>query len=351
MSALPELGILAPGVRMITSVLIVDDEPGVRNLMARWVSSLGLEARTANDADEALAMLQAQHYDVAVIDIMMPGHDGLWLANQLHRAHPHTAVVLASGYADLLEPPESTPIADVLLKPLDRSRFTLAVDRGRQWRQHALGELQWHAQLSAEFRDLTQGVCAEVIRRTANGSAGRSILIELANARVPHVIRHCERVSELARTIGTALDLDASAVDTIGQSALFHDIGKLAMPEALLTKPSPFTPSELAIMRHHVDAGATILASTNTLADCAPIVAATHEWFGGGGYPLKIAGEAIPFSARIIAVADAYDAMTENRHYRPRVESVAAIAEIVRCSPVQFDPTVVDAFVKVAGSL
>ena len=86
----------------LNSVLIVDDEPAVRDIMARWVSSLGLHPRTAASADEAIATLKTQHYDLAVIDVMMPGHDGLWLANELRRDHPHTAVVIATGYSEAL---------------------------------------------------------------------------------------------------------------------------------------------------------------------------------------------------------------------------------------------------------
>src|SRR5437868_8830716 len=101
----------------LTSVLIVDDEPAVRDLMSRWVSALGLRAQTAASAAEALATLRTQHYDLAVIDVMMPGHDGLWLANELHREHPHTAVVIATAYTELLDEAPPQPVADFLIKP------------------------------------------------------------------------------------------------------------------------------------------------------------------------------------------------------------------------------------------
>src|SRR5262245_44531036 len=116
----------------LTSVLIVDDEPAVRDLMARWVVSLGMQPHTAASADEALETLRHAHYDLAVIDVMMPGHDGLWLATQVQRDHPHTAVVIATAYTELLAGDAPTaPIADFLIKPFQRDRFNLAVDRGR----------------------------------------------------------------------------------------------------------------------------------------------------------------------------------------------------------------------------
>src|SRR3954447_15881666 len=125
----------------LTSVLIVDDEPAVRDLMSRWVSALGLRPQTAGSAAEALATLRTQHYDLAVIDVMMPGHDGLWLADEMQREHPHTPAGVAPPYN---EPPRGgpppPPVADYLIKPFQRERFTLAVDRGRQWRKQALEE-------------------------------------------------------------------------------------------------------------------------------------------------------------------------------------------------------------------
>src|ERR1700694_3666493 len=90
-------------MNVLSSVLIVDDEPAVRDLMSRWVAALGLRPQTAANADEALATLRLEHCDLAVIDVMLPGHDGLWLANEVQRQHPHTAVVIATGYTELLE--------------------------------------------------------------------------------------------------------------------------------------------------------------------------------------------------------------------------------------------------------
>src|SRR5204863_1049006 len=130
----------------------------------------------------------------------------------------------------------------------------------------------------------------------------------------------------------------------IDVAATLHDAGKAAMPEALISKPSPLTPGETAIMRQHVEVGAEILSSTETLAEAAPIVKASHEWFGGNGYPLKLAGQAIPLASRIIAVADAYDAMKQQRHQRAPLESADAVADLLRASPKQFDPEIVATF-------
>jgi putative nucleotidyltransferase with HDIG domain len=340
----------------MTSVLIVDDEPAVRDIMARWVASLGLQSKTAASADEALATLRTRHFDVAVIDVLMPGHDGLWLASQMQRDHPHTAVVIATAYASLLEGDAqepsvaNRPIADFLVKPFQRDRFALAVDRGRQWRKQTLEELQWHAMLAFELRDRTQSICATVQARKAAGISELDALVDIALERIPATMAHGDRVARYARSMARELGLAHEIGSALDVAAKLHDIGKASIPEALITKPSPLTLGETTIMRQHVEVGAEILASTETLAAAAPIVHASHEWFNGQGYPLKLAGASIPLASRIIAVVDSFDAMTQDRSYRNQLTSADAVAEMLRCSPTQFDPEIVASFLAVLGS-
>lgn len=331
----------------LTSVLIVDDEPAVRDLMARWVAALGMRPHTAATAEEAVATLQSDHYDLAVIDVMMPGHGGLWLATQLQRDHPHTAVILATGCTELADEHGKSPVADFLIKPFRRERFTLAVDRGRQWRKQAIEELEWHARLSVELQDRIEQICAAIRQRAVTDGREADTLLSLALARLPETVEHSERVARYAASVARELGLAAPACAAMEIAARFHDIGKAAMPDALLTKPSRLTPGEMAIMRRHVDAGAEILAATQTLGAAAPLVYASHEWFGGAGYPSKLAGDAIPLASRIIAVVDAYDAMTQDRAYRGRLDASDAVAELLRCTPAQFDPAILATFLRI----
>ncbi|MBZ5559750.1 MAG: response regulator [Acidobacteriia bacterium] len=334
----------------LNSVLIVDDEPAVRDIMARWVSSLGLRPATAANADEALATMRTHHYDLAVIDVMMPGHDGLWLATELQRDHPHTAVVIATAYTALLDDDaQQRPVADFLIKPFQRERFALAVDRGRQWRQRAIEEVEWHARLATELQDRTAQVIATLGERATGGESEERALTALCLERAPEMAAHGERVARYARSLARELGVDDELGSALETAARLHDVGKIAMPEALLTKPSPFTAGEMAIMRRHVNVGAEILQSTHTLGAAASAVLASHEWFSGGGYPLRLAGSDIPLSSRIIAVVDAYDAMTQDRVYRVRLDSADAVAELLRCRRSQFDPDVVAGFLATIG--
>ena len=190
---------------------------------------------------------------------MMPGHDGLWLAGRdaarasatrpssSRRPTPSCSAATRS----------SAPIADFLIKPFQRERFALAVDRGRQWRKQALEEVHWHAMLSIELRDRAAQVVA---RSSISGSRPARSEDDGADepvrrARLPDVAAHGERVARYALSVARELGLDATLGPTLEIAARFHDIGKLAMPEALLTKPSPLTPGEMAIMRQHVDVG------------------------------------------------------------------------------------------------
>ena len=330
------------------SVLIVDDEPAVRDLMSRWVTSLGLLPQTAANADEALASLRLRHYDLAVIDVMMPGHDGLWLAGEMRREHPHTAVIVATASTQLAADAQP-PIADLLIKPFHRERFALAVDRGRQWRKQALEEVHWHAMLAIELRDRAAQIGHALDARAAAGAAEADAMGALLQERLPDVAAHGERVARYAHSVARELDVDRALGGDLESAARFHDVGKMAVPDALISKPSPLTEGEIAIMRQHVEVGAEILESTRTLGSAARAVRASHEWYGGGGYPQKLAGIRIPFVSRIIAVADAYDAMTQDRAYRMRLDSSDAVAELLRCSPSQFDPEIVAAFLAVLG--
>jgi cyclic di-GMP phosphodiesterase len=334
----------------MTTVLIVDDEPAVRDLMGRWVASLGLRVSLAASAEEALETLRTSHVDLAVIDVMMPGRNGLWLASQMQQAYPHTAVIIATGYTTLVDPePGETPVADLLIKPFPRERFTLAVDRGRRWRKQALEELEWHARLSAELEERTDAVCTLIERCAGKPERELETLHAIARERMPETMAHCGRVARYAVSVAREMGVDRQLGDLLENAARFHDIGKAPMPESLLTKPSRLTPGEIAIMRRHVEAGTRILSATTGLREAAPVVMTSHEWFGGGGYPRKLAGAAIPLASRIIAVADAYDAMTQDRAYRVRLDSADAVSDLLRCSPTQFDPDIVDAFLAVLG--
>jgi len=333
-------------VPLPTSVLIVDDEPSVRHLMVRWAESLGLHPRVAANADEAVRTLQTEACDVAVIDVMMPGKNGLWLADELRRAFPHTAVILATAHVEEIDRTAAS-VADLLIKPFKRDRFIMALDRGREWRRQTFDDSSWERTLAAELRERVSRMLLALHEGRKSGRSEAAVLLDIEQQRIPDVVEHSERVARYAVAVAGELKLSDAVIARVELAARFHDLGKVATPEAVLTKPSPLSGFEVELMRAHVDSGAEVLEASETLQEIAPIVRASHEWFGGTGYPKRLAGAAIPIESRIIAVADAYDAMTQDRQYRTRLSAAESVAELLRSVPRQFDPDIVVAFLNV----
>jgi putative nucleotidyltransferase with HDIG domain len=174
-----------------------------------------------------------------------------------------------------------------------------------------------------------------------------SALIEAVEAKDPYTRGHSDRVRAISVDIGRELDLPAADLDNLAWAAVLHDVGKIGVPDAVLCKPGPLTRDEYTFIKVHSERGCEILRHIDRLQQCVPIVRHHHERFTGGGYPQGISGRAIPLGARIIAVADTYDAMTSSRAYRAGRSHGEAVAEIRRVSGTQLDPQVVDAFLRV----
>jgi diguanylate cyclase (GGDEF)-like protein len=183
--------------------------------------------------------------------------------------------------------------------------------------------------------------------RTSSRRQTRDVLLQVLREREPGLHEHLHGVAALAVAVGRELDLTAEQLDEVARAAELHDVGKLAIPDEILHKPGPLGADEWDLMRQHTITGERILAAAPAMRPVAAIVRSSHERYDGGGYPDGLAGERILLGARIVAVCDAYHAMTSARPYQPTLERDAAIAELRRCAGTQFDPAVVEAFVAV----
>jgi two-component system cell cycle response regulator len=184
---------------------------------------------------------------------------------------------------------------------------------------------------------------------TGRGSAVQQthdVLLSMLREREPDLHDHLRHVGRLAAIVALKLSLDPVQVDDIRRAAELHDIGKAAIPDAILSKPGPLNEYEWAFMRRHTHIGERILGAAPSLAPVASLVRSSHERWDGAGYPDGLAGEAIPLGARIITVCDAFDAMISDRPYALAMIPSAAIAELHRNAGTQFDRQVVDAFVQ-----
>ncbi len=180
--------------------------------------------------------------------------------------------------------------------------------------------------------------------RSAASRESAAVLMEVISEHSPGLLEDYRRVAQLAKATAHSLELPERDVERVELAARLHDIGKLAIHDAILGKPGPLDEQEWEIIRTHAEIGGRIVAAAPSLADLAELVRSHHERYDGSGYPDRLAGENIPFGACIIAVCDAFGAMMRHRPYSEAITVVEALAELRRCSGSQFHPRVVDAF-------
>jgi diguanylate cyclase (GGDEF)-like protein len=186
-------------------------------------------------------------------------------------------------------------------------------------------------------------------RRRSASQQMRDILLQALHARVPDLSNHLNDVARLAVSVGRRLELDTDELNDLARAAELHDVGKVSVPDAILHKPGPLDDVELAVVRQHPIVAERILSAAPTMAQVAKIVRASHERYDGAGYPDGLVGDAIPFGSRIIAVCDAFHAMTTQRSYHELASPDQAMAELRRCAGTQFDPDVIRAFEEELG--
>jgi putative nucleotidyltransferase with HDIG domain len=338
-----------PPAELNRSVIVVDDEASVRHLMRRWLESRGYSVAVAPGADKALEVLAASPTAVALCDLRMPGHDGLWLADQLRREYPDTAVIIATGANDVGSAVESLRqgVVDYLTKPVERDRLCDAVSRGVEWHRSACDSRRWREMLEDEMHARRSHLEMVISSHFVDSDDDLDVLLATLTATNPDAYAHAYRVAALSATLARALDLCESDVVAVERGALLHDLGKLAMPEAVLRKPAPLTVEEQRLIRLHPRIGHELVEKAPYLMHAAAVVRDAHERIDGLGYPRGSRGDEICVCARIVAVADAYDTMTRARVFRDAVSPAAALAELQRCGGTQFDPLVVEALVAI----
>ena len=341
-----------PNDARANSVLIVDDENGVRDLMARWLEAGGYAVTTAASAEEALGQFEAAPPAVALCDIRMPGHDGIWLAERIRQQYPETAVIMATGVHDV-GPAVSTlrqGVIDYLTKPFGRDRLREAVTRGLEWHESAWDARRWRESLEQEMAIRRARLSNAIAAVEVNTEEALDSMIAMLTLADREAYAHGHRVAAFAVSVARMLGLPDEALTTIQHGALLHDIGKLAVPEAVLRKPAPLTVEEVMLVRQHPAIGSDIIAGVPYLESAVPIVREAHERMDGLGYPRGVPASEVSIGARIVCVADAYDTMTRPRVFRDALTSADALLELRRCTGSQFDPLVVEAFTRMVKS-
>ncbi len=327
------------------SVLVVDDEEMVASVLARGLSYAGYETLTARSGAEALEKLDSRHFDALLTDIHMPRMRGDELQRIARERNPDLAVLLitAADEKQCAIQCLKEGVLDYLTKPFELADVVQRVG-------DALYKRRSRLEAEARQRYLEQRVIeqADRLKRTLQGSL--ESLIHALEAKDPHTRNHSARVADLATALAAQLrpdDLHFCA--RVRVAALFHDIGKIGVPEAVLNKNGKLEEAEMDLVRRHPEIGETILRPLLD-AETTAIVRSHHEHFDGRGYPDKSAGEDIPLGGRIVAVADAYDAMSSTRPYRSEITRRRVLEILHRGAGHQWDDQVVDALLALVVS-
>jgi ribonuclease P protein subunit RPR2 len=338
-------------------VLVVDDESSLRTLVQTTIGHSDLEVREAESAEQAAALVASWRPSVVVLDVGLPGLDGLSFCRQLkeERADEAPAVVLLTG-TELSHTAARVAGADALLrKPFSPLELMGVLERllGRtvgssSLREPRLREVRPDEQLNLYARDLGELLALERMRRSQLEQAYRQTIESLASAlewKDAATGGHALRVQRYALQLAAAVDPGLLGDPSVEAGFLLHDVGKIAIPDSILRKRGPLTESEQNLMRRHTLIGSELLAGIPLLeGEGLGVVRSHHERWDGAGYPDGLAGEEIPSAARIFAVADALDAMTSDRPYRKAMPWHSAAEELAAQSGRHFDPTVVDVF-------
>jgi response regulator RpfG family c-di-GMP phosphodiesterase len=323
-------------------IMVVDDEARVRDIVSRKLTNEGYECITASDGLEAITTLKTYQVDLVLLDVIMPGKPGTTVLRELRSKYEDIAVIMVTAVSDIETAIKLMKMGayDYIIKPIDLNVLTISVDRALEKRRLLLENKSYQLHLEDKLEEQTVKI------RESFLNAIKSLAFAL-EARDEYTSGHSERVTELSIAIAEELEISQDMIQKIRLAGLVHDIGKIGVKETILNKPEPLTADEYAHVQAHCETGGRILIPIVDDDEILDIVIHHHERFDGRGYPDGISGEQTSLGARIVSVADAYDAMTSTRPYRAALSIEDAIDEIERNKGTQFDPQVADAFIKV----
>jgi response regulator RpfG family c-di-GMP phosphodiesterase len=325
----------------IRNLLLIDDERRFLDVMSMTLVDLGYEVKTAAGPEEALKLAADGGFDVAFIDQHLGTFRGLDLMKEMSAMDPelYFVIVTGSGTASLASASFREGASDFISKPVFISDIVKSIEHvGRKRR------------LDRERRHLLKSLERQVSEKTEElNSVYFSVLSTLAQAMEKKDIGtygHCRRVGHCSRLIALSLGLSEEERQSLKAAAMLHDIGKIGISDFILGKKGNLDSWEVDVVRRHPQKGVEILKPIKQLGPLLPAILHHHESWDGSGYPHGLKGEDIPLYARIITVADTYDAIISSRPYRSASSHEDAVAELMNCAGSQFDPRVVQAFVE-----
>lgn len=330
-------------------ILVVDDEPSIRELLSHFLEEQGYECLVAENGDRARELLGRYPCDLVISDIRMPKVTGIDLLDHVHQAYPELPVILITAVADLETAVDAMKqgAVDYITKPFNLAKVAASVEGALQVRLRRLHEVQLTARLQEMLESRSWALDSAL--RTLNLERDMTLeaLVKALDARESETRDHSLRVQALTVRLAQEFALPAQEIEAIARGSLLHDIGKIGISDSILLKPGKLTEEEWVEMKKHPVLGYEILRGIDYLEPAAELVLRHHERWDGSGYPDGLRELEIPFSARLFAVIDSYDAMTSDRPYRPARPPAEARRELAELSGKLYDPRAVEAFLAI----
>ncbi len=329
-------------------ILIVDDEPHICELLSRWLTSEGYSCATALSGEASLEVLKTKKFHLVISDIMMPGMSGVDLLTVITQLFSDVAVIMVTAVDD-----RPTAILTLelgaygyVIKPFDRNEILINVAGALERRRLNLLSLEYEHSLELKIEQRTKEVREreeEIILR----------LLSATGMRDDETGAHIRRIGLYAVEMARALGWKPEVTEQIRLAAPMHDVGKIGIPDAILRKPGALTPDEFAVMKKHSEIGSRILDGSDVplIRMAKDIALSHHERWDGSGYPMGLTGASVPESAAIVAIVDVYDALVNDRVYRPALPEDKALSIMIAGNGQHFGPRIFDCFMELLPSM
>lgn len=320
-------------------ILAVDDEVGILDSLRVFLSKAGYTFVGVTNPLEAIEKVRTEHFDLMLLDFLMTPIHGDQVVEEIRKFNKDLYILLLTGHKDLAPPLDTIKRLDIqgYCEKSDKfDQLLLLIESGIK----SIEQMNTIKTINKQLHDKN-----EELERAYLDTIG--ILRQTVEAKDPYTRGHSDRVSEYSVLIGKKLGLDEKTLHILKIGGLFHDIGKIGIPDSILLKESKLSDEEYSQIKNHPMIGVHMLGDAAIFTDILPIVKHHHERYDGRGYPSQLVGDDIPYVARIAAVADTFDAMTSKRSYRDSLPIDVVRAEIERCSGTQFDPNIAKVFLDI----
>lgn len=320
-------------------IIAVDDEEGIVDSLSIFLKRSGYQFVGVTDPIEAIEKVKNEHFDLMILDFIMTPIHGDQVVEEIRKFNKDLYILLLTGHKDLAPPLETIRRLDIqgYCEKSDKfDQLLLLIESGIKSIAQMNQIKNINVELSDTYEKLEQAYLESI-----------QTLRFTVEAKDNYTRGHSDRVAEYSVLIGKHLGLPQADLDTLKIGGLFHDIGKIGVPDAILQKTSKLDDDEYSQIKQHPNIGVHILSHAKIFQNILPIVEHHHEKYDGTGYPSKLAGNDIPYLARIAAIADSFDAMNSRRAYRDSLPLDVIISEFEKYKGSQFDPQIADVFLDI----